>query len=297
MFHKVRERLGSAGLAVAIVALIVALSGGAYAATATDSAKKPAKGLTKAQVIALIKANSKPGPPGSPGSPGPAGGPGSKGDQGIQGPKGDKGDKGDAGTGINLIPIGIGGPASKCGGRGGATLKENAAPGAEKDICTGEKGAQGDKGDPGDPWSVGGVLPPGRTETGAWAFSAAEDDGAILVPISFPIPLAGEPTEEGFSEERVHFQSDSDFSTECPTGGVNEPKAPPGHLCVFYRTEAGGGTPVNATFTQIAQLGVPFAGASNSGAMLEFAFSGAAGESAHGFGSWAVTAAVPPPAP
>jgi len=291
MFHKVRERLGSAGLAVAIVALIVALSGGAYAATATDSAKKPAKGLTKAQVIALIKANSKPGQPGQPGPPGPAGGAGSKGDQGIQGPKGDKGDKGDVGTGINLIPIGIGGPASKCAGRGGATLKENTAPGAEKDICTGEKGIQGDKGDPGDPWSVGGKLPPGESETGAWAFSAAEDEDEIFVPISFTIPLAGE-----LAEGDVHFQSESDFETECPLpASVTEPEAPPGKLCVFAFPFS---PVVNATFTRISKLNFSNEpGASGAGAVVQFAFSGAVGDLAQGNGSWAVTAPLPPPAP
>ena len=294
MFHKVRERLGSAGLAVAIVALIVALSGGAYAATATNSAKKPAKGLTKAQVIALIKANSEAGPPGSPGALGPAGGAGTKGDQGAPGGKGDPGPKGDTGTSVNLTPIAVG--AGKCSGRGGATLKENASPGAEKDICTGEKGTQGDKGDPGDPWSVGDVLPPGESEAGAWAFTAADDDDEIAVPISFTIPLAGEPTEEEFEEDDVHYQGDADFATACPAAGVTEPKAPPGKLCVFYNPF--GGAPVNATFTRISKLNLfEESGVSNSGAIVQFAFSGAAGELAHGNGSWAVTAAVPPPAP
>lgn len=291
MFHKVRERLGSAGLAVAILALIVALSGGAYAATATNSAKKPAKGLTKAQVIALIKAN--PGPPGSPGAPGPAGGAGPKGDQGTPGGKGDPGPKGDTGTSVNLTPIAVG--AGKCSGRGGATLKENASPDAEKDICTGEKGVQGDKGDPGDPWAVGGVLPPGKSETGAWAFSAAEDEDEIFVPISFTIPLAGEPTEEGFIEEDVHFQGDADFATACPNASVTEPKAPPGKLCVFAFPFGG---VVNATFTRISNLNFSNEpGASTAGAVVQFAFSGAAGDLAQGNGSWAVTAAVPPPAP
>jgi hypothetical protein len=296
MFHKVRERLGSAGLAVAIVALIVALSGGAYAATATNSAKKP-KGLTKAQVIALIKANVKPGPPGSPGPAGPAGpagGAGTKGDQGIQGTKGDPGAKGDTGTGIKLTPIAVG--AGGCSGRGGTTVEENAPPNAKKDICTGEKGAQGDKGDPGDPWSVGGVLPPGESETGAWAFTAADDDTEIAVPISFTIPLPGEPTEGEFEADDVHYQGDGDFATACPGASAGEPKAPPGKLCVFYNPF--GGAPVNATFTRISKLNIfEEPGVSNSGAVVQFAFSGAAGELARGFGSWAVTAAVPPPAP
>lgn len=292
MYHQVRERLGSAGLAVAIVALIVALGGGAYAASATNSAKKPAKGLTKAKVIALIKANAKPGPPGSPGPAGPAGGAGTKGDQGIQGAKGDKGDKGDTGTGIKLTPIAVG--AGGCSQLGGAALEENAAPNAKKEICNGAQGIQGVKGDTGDPWTAGGVLPPGRTETGAWAFTAADDDAEIAVPISFTIPLAGEPTEEEFAADDVHYQGETGFAAACPTGSVGEPKAPAGKLCVFFNEF--GGAPVNATFTRISKLNIfEEPGVSNSGAVVQFAFSGAAGELAHGFGSWAVTAAVPPP--
>jgi len=294
MLEKVRERLGGAGLVVAVLALIVALGGGAYAATATQSAKKSSK-LTSAQVkqvIALIKANAKsvPGPQGPPGNPGAAG---AKGDTGAKGDKGDKGDqgdngaKGDKGTGINLTPISVG--AGLCGGRGGATLKEDAPPEASKDICTGEKGAQGIQGPPGAPWPGGGVLPPGESETGAWAFSAADDDDEIIVPISFTIPLAGE-----LSAGDVHFLSDADFATECPTGSVTEPEAPPGKLCVFYSTF--GGAPVNATFTRISQLAqVESEGASPAGATVQFAFSGAAGELANGVGSWALTAATAGP--
>lgn len=294
MFHKVRERLGSAGLVVAILALIVALGGGAVAAT--QSAKK-SKPLTKAQVIALIKANAKAGPPGSPGQTGAIGATGPKGDQGLKGDiggQGPKGDKGDKGTGINLTPIAVG--AGKCSGRGGATLKEDTAPGAEKDICTGEKGEKGEKGDPGDPWSVGGVLPPGKSETGAWAFTAADDDTEIFVPISFTIQLAGEPTEEEFGQDDVHYQDDVGFGTACPAASVTEPKAPPGKLCVFYNSF--GGAPLNATFTRIGKLNLfEEPGVSNAGAIIQFAFSGAAGELAHGNGSWAVTAAAPPPGP
>jgi hypothetical protein len=118
----------------------------------------------------------------------------------------------------------------------------------------------------------------------------------IAVPISFTIPLPGEPTEEEFEADDVHYQGDSDFATACPSGSVGEPKAPAGKLCVFYNPF--GGEPVNATFTRISKLSLfDTPGASNSGAIVQFAFSGAAGELAHGNGSWAVTSAVPPPAP
>ena len=55
MLQRIRNQIGTAGLVVAIVALVAALGGGAYAATHPATASK-AKPLTKAQVLALIKA-------------------------------------------------------------------------------------------------------------------------------------------------------------------------------------------------------------------------------------------------
>ena len=290
MFHKVRERLGSAGLAVAIVALIAALSGGVYAATATNSAKKPAKGLTKAQVIALIKANSKAGPPGSPGALGPAGGAGTKGDQGAPGGKGDPGPKGDTGTSVNLTLIAVG--AGKCSGRGGATLKENASPGAEKASGTAKKVPRATR-----------AIPAIRGASVAFFLPASprQEHGPSPRPMTTMKSPCRSPLLSRLRENRpkknskknaAHYQGDADFATACPAAGVTEPKAPPGKLCVFYNPF--GGAPVNATFTRISKLNLfEESGVSNSGVIVQFAFSGAAGELAHGNGSWAATAAVP----
>ncbi len=84
MFSAIQRQFGTAGLAVAIVALVAALGGGAYAAA--GGAKS--KGLTKAQVLALIKKNTAPGPVGPPGPQGPSGSQGAKGDAGSTGPAG-----------------------------------------------------------------------------------------------------------------------------------------------------------------------------------------------------------------
>jgi len=97
MLSRIQNKLGTAGLVVAVVALVVALCGAAFAAG----------GLTKPQekrVKQLIKQNSKPGPTGpqgpqgSPGSAGAKGATGSEGKQGKQGEAGKPGENGKNGT-------------------------------------------------------------------------------------------------------------------------------------------------------------------------------------------------------
>jgi hypothetical protein len=91
----IREPFGTAGLIIACVALIAALTGGAYAASGGLTAKQ------KKEVKKIAKQFA--GEPGAPGAVGPPGVAGTKGDtgatgdQGIQGIQGAKGDAGEAG--------------------------------------------------------------------------------------------------------------------------------------------------------------------------------------------------------
>ncbi len=99
MFSAIQKQFGTAGLVVAIVALVAALGGGAYAAAGGANSSK-SKGLTKAQVLALIKKNTVPGPAGPAGQQGPTGAQGAKGD------KGDAGSTGPAGPLLETLPKG-----------------------------------------------------------------------------------------------------------------------------------------------------------------------------------------------
>lgn len=283
MFHRVRERLGTAGLVVAILALIVALSGGAFAAT-QSAKKKSTKYMTKAQVIALIKANATSGPTGATGAPGA---PGAKGDVGAPGGPGTAGSNG---KNVKLTPI----PplVAKCSERGGVTAEVEGEAATAKDVCNGATGAPGA---PGQPWAPENELPAGATETGAWAFNGTEDDAAGMVsPISFTVQLP----EELFAEE-VHYQTDSDFADSCP-GIASEPTADPGQLCVYFNSFFGIGEPVNATLDEITRLteshglGEHERSASKTGAALYFEYTGDPGEVAYGNGSWAVQAPAAP---
>jgi hypothetical protein len=90
MLSRMHQKLGTAGFVVAIVALVVALTGAAFAAG----------GLTKQQekqVKKIAKKYAKRGKTGPVGPQGPAGAPGAKGDQGPKGDRGEKGDKGEKG--------------------------------------------------------------------------------------------------------------------------------------------------------------------------------------------------------
>lgn len=282
MFMQVRERLGGAGLVVAIIALVVALGGGAYAASATQSAKKSSAGLTKKQekqVIALIKANAKSAPSGAAGPQGAAGTPGAKGDKGPQGEKGIQGEKGTDGTnGTNGTP-GTNGKSAKvtpvapaapeCQGLGGTLVEVEPEPAAE--VCNGKEGS---------PWTAGGKLPVGSTETGTWSLNATEEDTEVVAPISFPIRLISE-----LGPGTVHFQGESEFATTCK-GEVRFPKADSGNLCVYYRECPGFvcGELENATFEFFTDPSGT-EGGGVSGVLMHFGVTG----SAHGFGSWAVT--------
>lgn len=107
MFSSLRNHFGIPGV-IAVIALVFAMIGGAYAATGGNPLAKSSKqkksnaGLTakqKKEVKEIAKGAPGPqGPAGSNGSAGSAGGQGPIGPQGVQGVPGTPGAKGDAGN-------------------------------------------------------------------------------------------------------------------------------------------------------------------------------------------------------
>ncbi len=260
MYSRIREQFSTTALILSIVALVFALSGGAYAASQAQTSKtKVVKG--------------PPGPKGKPGKAGPAGpaGPtGPKGDAGAQGATGGAGAPGKDGNSAVVTPIQS--ETGKCDERAGAEVSVKNTAGVVE-VCEGEKGP------PGSPWPAGGTLPVGSTETGAWSINGTEEsalfDQYLLAPISFTIPLAAE-----LDEAHVHFQGEAGFATNCP-GNAENPQAASGHLCVFN------GLVQNMTFGGITSLGFSFSSQANkSGAILYFTVTD---EEPVGLGSWAVT--------
>ncbi|HEX5592066.1 MAG TPA: hypothetical protein VFX35_01820 [Solirubrobacterales bacterium] len=103
MFSRIHQKLGTAGFVIAIVALIMALGGAAYAALPGLNSKQ------KKEVKKIAKGLVAPGPAGATGpagAPGPAGAKGDAGAVGGTGPQGEKGEKGDTGPTDTKLPPG-----------------------------------------------------------------------------------------------------------------------------------------------------------------------------------------------
>jgi hypothetical protein len=234
----IREPFGTAGLIIAVVALVAALGGSAIAAKGalTGKQKKEVAKIAKKEAKKYAKAGAegKQGPAGPAGAPGPAGaagkdggaGPaGEKGATGATGPQGAKGDKGDPGepgepgespvgtsfTGertVGLVTCNEGGVEYESGGEGNL-------------VCNGEEGS---------PWTASGTLPVGANETGTW-YIEGKGGSKVRTAISFPIKIAGsvDPTN-------IHVFGETGFSTFCG-GAVYKPAAiAAGALCIFTGT-------------------------------------------------------------
>jgi hypothetical protein len=209
MLQTLRTRFGIPGV-ISVIALVFAMAGGAFAANnlASSSGSK-----------ATASAKGKQGPRGKTGKTGPAG------PQGPPGAKGDTGAPGTAGAaGANGVSV-TSAPEAK-----GTNCKEGGskftAASGTTFACNGEKGAPGIQGEPGPTCDETGqcLLPPGATETGAWAFSSAPTLIG-LTAISYPLRLSEEPTK--------HFvPAGSTAPAECP-GSTEEPKAAPGNVCIY----------------------------------------------------------------
>jgi hypothetical protein len=100
MISKLHQRLGTAGFIIAIVALVAALGGGAYAASGGLTGKQ------KKEVEKIAKSVSKPGKTGATGPAGPAGAQGSAGGKGDQGATGAPGSPGAPGEEGERGPVG-----------------------------------------------------------------------------------------------------------------------------------------------------------------------------------------------
>lgn len=219
MLHRFRQHFGTAGLVVAIVALIAALGGGAYAATG---------GGDDATVSASQGKRGKPGPPGKRGKPGPAGPAGPQGPAGPGGPAGPAGLKGDPGAagqdgtdGADGASVEVGTPTVGECPQGGATVQVAGQPATKKPVCNGLNGGSSE------------TLAPGKTTKGTWWF---QGNGGVTqaAPISFPVPLSA---ADAAAITDVHYWTESSPDPEC-TGSLKEPKAEPGVLCIYVSPES-----------------------------------------------------------
>jgi hypothetical protein len=216
---RIRTQLGPAGFVIAIVALICALAGGAYAASGALTGKQ------KKEVTKIAKKYA--GKPGAPGPTGSAGAPGTNGKDGAPGAKGENGTNGSNGVnganGKSVVATDEN-PGTNCTEGGvkfeveGNTTKHFACNGGE-----------------GSPWTAGGALPSEATETGTWWFQGNGSEVAAST-INFPIPLSSADAAS-FTASQILFPTAPAFAAKC-TGTVNAPAAEPGFLCMYRSDES-----------------------------------------------------------
>ena len=191
----------------------------------------------------------------------------------------------------NLVPAGPVGPQGPAGPPG--------APGAKGDKGdtgatgpagpAGATGATGAPGPEGSPWTAGGTLPPGETETGAWALGSKVVNGNHIVPLSFNIPLEEAP-EAVYYVNAAGLEITAPFFEELPPvtpvnclGSAEEPTAPEGIVCVYADNE------------NLFEGSIGFTGLLRntyvSGATFGFNLT----NNSEVWGTWAVTAPTPGP--
>ncbi|MEZ5076445.1 MAG: hypothetical protein R2725_03270 [Solirubrobacterales bacterium] len=220
MFARIHSRLGTVGLIVAIVALVAALSGGAYAASAgfNPKQKKEIKKIAKQATKNPIKTESKkwskkfaeryaiPGPTGPAGATGARGPVGPAGSTGPTGPPGTAG--ADGATGVT----GATGPTGATGADG---VTGPTGPTGPEGVCS----------------TSACTLPAGVTETGSFygVLSAAKK---LYAPLSLPIPLAT-ALSSGTVVKVGETAPDACDDGVAPAAGPEHPEADSGKFCVF----------------------------------------------------------------
>ena len=239
MLNRFRDRFGTAGLVLAVIALIAALGGTALAkGLFTKSQEKQIAKIAKKE--AKKYANSNPGSPGAPGANGKDGAPGQNGQNGAPGAPGKS---------VTEAPA----TPAECSGVAGGK-KYTLEGGATTTICNGKNGTNGQTG-------FTEVLPPEKTETGAWSlehhFECSNEiqenpdtsklecvpasAGIIRTTASFPIPLAtpldGSSVHLILNNDKELTPTFEEVESAFCLGTVSEPSAEPGQFCLYSASE------------------------------------------------------------
>ncbi|HEX3042034.1 MAG TPA: hypothetical protein VHP56_08120 [Solirubrobacterales bacterium] len=280
----IREPFGTAGLIVAMVALVAALGGTALAAKGALTGKQK----KEVEKIAMRFQGS-----------GPAGPAGSKGDPGVPGADGKNasgtpGTAGEPGKSVVAAEIPAEPAEETCGGEGGAEyeIEESEEPTV---ICNGHQGKDG------SPWTVG-TLPPGAVETGTYSVKGGvqkvtteytvgepgeeevkREDVFVgeelgFASISFPVPLVAPLIAEDSAEPpHAHVfygkgtgseEDPAEFTEHCPAKNATFPAVKnPGDVCIYRAV----GTSGNATFEGLFRTAGTM-GTTIGGGFLRFSF-------------------------
>jgi hypothetical protein len=230
MFRAIRRQLNPA-TAMAFLALVFAMTGGAFAVTGRGAGPSAIASKSKAKPKGKPGPRGLVGPKGETGAAGATGPAGAKGEAGPVGPRGETGAAGTDGTsgkdGESVVSAALTPGEGGCA-EGGSKFTVG---GKETMACNGEKGERGESGSAG---SFPEKLPEGATETGVGVATFTSESENLAVPISFPIQLP--IAVENFHYVSNEAQENHTVPSQC-SGSSEKPTAAQGNLCVY---EAGG---------------------------------------------------------
>jgi hypothetical protein len=197
---------------VVTLALLFAMSGGAFAATHTKFIITSTKQISPAVLKKLKGANGANGTPGAQGSRGENGAAGSVGPAGGNGSNG--------ANGMSVTSKEFSGEKEKCKTGG----SEFSSASGKTYACNGTTGFTE-------------TLPSGKTETGQWVTAREDTAGDFQrYAFSFPIPLAKTAKAHFINEKEGEGPGETPnaaiVSGECK-GTVQKPEAAKGNFCVF----------------------------------------------------------------
>jgi Collagen triple helix repeat (20 copies) len=222
LYHRFKDRFGTAGVVLGVIAIVLAVGGSAIAASGLN-------GKQKKEVKSIAKSFQGTGPKGDAGAPGSPGTNGTNGKDGAPGAQGNPGTPGAPGTdgtdGEDVTVSSYTGP--ECHGEGEKGAKFTNGTGTAY-ACNGAEGAGGGGGG----WSD--TLPSGKTETGAWHAQGGGFENPTA--ISFPIPLSP-ANAASISASGIHV-TDVDGDATC-LGTAAAPTAPAGKLCIYVTSNNG----------------------------------------------------------
>jgi hypothetical protein len=221
MYQRIRGHFSPTALVLSVLAVVLALTGAAFAAGGGLSGKQ------KKEVTKIAKQYAgKPGAPGAAGANGKDGTNGKDGAPGAEGKEGPKGSNGTPGTNGKSVELGTEATGTaNCNELGGTTVQVTGEPATKKIVCNGQTG-------------FAETLPDGASEIGTWSVSipATKEFYEAFTSISFPTPVS----EAGkkfffFTSEEVLFE---EFGTSgCKWALFEENAKPestePGTLCLF----------------------------------------------------------------
>ena len=302
MFDRVRKYL-TPGTFIALLALVLAVTGGAFAATGGGGGSSHAT-LTTSAAKAKVKLKTGPrgatgpagknganGAPGAQGPAGPAGATGAKGETGAPGGNGTDGTDGSTGPAGETVFVKTLGPNQGGCDAGGAEFSNKTGKAA---ACNGESGTGGGGGE-----GYPKFLPEGKSETGTWGTylppGVAEEAHAVS-PISFPIQLELAPKGQYYVTLAEQEAVPTGVPAECQVevegkkvvGSAGDPVAAEGYLCIY---EANREAPEPLKIHDFLKKPTPSGEGGKVGALLAFVDDEEpSGTEVQVAGTWAVTA-------